>query len=144
MAELPVFSISPLPILRFGSALAVLGIAAVLVIMLSLRGLDQPWVVTVHTLTFYGITVGAYAALPFIRRGDIAMVAMWLVLVAGVAPCIGGQELSAPRMFADMGGVLMAAAPIYIARYRQLAQGDTRPLHRREGEPPIAAAEAAQ
>ncbi len=128
------FSISPFPILRFGSAVAVLSIAIVLVLMLSLRAAGLPWLVTLHVLTFYGITAGAYAALPFIRRGDILMVASWLVLGAGVAPCFAGQELSAPHMFADMAGVLMAAGPIYIARYRQVAQGDTRPLQRREGE----------
>jgi hypothetical protein len=145
----PVFSISPFPILRFGSAVAVLCVAVVLVLMLSLRPADLPWVVTVHTLTFYAITAGAYAALPFIRRGDIVMVAGWLVLGAGVAPCFAGQELSAPHMFADMAGVLLAAAPIYIARHRQIAQGDTRPQHRREGEaaavaePPKAGAPAA-
>ena len=36
----------------------------------------------------------------------------------------------------------MAAAPIYIARYRQVTQGDTRPLQRREGEAVAAAAVA--
>lgn len=128
------FSISPFPILRFGSAVAVLSIAIILVLMLSLRAVGPPWLVTIHVLTFYGITAGAYAALPFIRRGDILMVASWLVLGAGVAPCFAGRELSAPHMFADMAGVLMAAAPIYIARYRQVAQGDIRPMQRREGE----------
>jgi hypothetical protein len=66
------------------------------------------------------------------RRGDVAMVAMWLVLGVGVAPCFSGQELSAPHMFADLAGVLMGAAPIYIARFRQIAQGDVRPYRRRE------------
>ena len=134
MSGLPVFSISPFPILRFGTAAAVLAAAIGLVLMLGLRGENLPHVVTVHALTFYGVTSGAYLALPFIRRGDIAMVAMWLVLGAGVAPCFAGQELSALRMFSDMAGVLLAAAPIYIARHRQLAQGDTRHPHRRESE----------
>ena len=133
------FSISPFPILRFGAAAAVLAVAIGLVLMLGLRGENLPNVVTVHALTFYGITAGAYLVLPFIRRGDIAMVAMWLVLAAGVAPCVAGQELSALRMFSDMAGVLMATAPIYIARHRQVVQGDTRPAHRREGERPSVA-----
>jgi hypothetical protein len=33
-----------------------------------------------------------------------------------------------------MAGVLMGAAPIYIARFRQLAQGDIRPQLRREAD----------
>jgi hypothetical protein len=44
-------------------------------------------------------------------------------------------------MFADMAGVLLAAAPIYIARLRQVAQGDTRHPRRRQSEREISAAE---
>src|SRR5215467_6933153 len=61
-----------------------------------------PNIITAHVLVFYGITAGAYAALPFVRRGDIVMGGMWLVLAAGVGPCVTGQEISAPHMFADM------------------------------------------
>src|SRR6185312_16502046 len=83
-------------------------------------------------LVFSGITAGAYGLLQFVRRGDIFMAAMWLVLAVGVAPCVQGEELSPLHMFADMAGVLMAAGPIYLARYRQVAQGDTRHNRRRE------------
>jgi hypothetical protein len=111
------------------------GLAAVAVAaLLTLRGAALPNVVTVHTLTFYGVTTGAYAVLPLVRRGDVLMVAIWLVLAAGVAPCVAGQEISAVHMFADMAGVLMAGIPIYVARLRQLAQGDTRMLRRRQTE----------
>jgi hypothetical protein len=94
----------------------------------------------VHGLVFYAVTAAAYALLPLVRRGDVVMGAVWLVLAAGVAPCVLGQEISAPRMFADMAGVLMAALPIYIARLRQVAQGDMRepPLRRQtERETPL-------
>ena len=63
------------------------------------------------------------------------MVAVWIVLGVGVAPCFAGRELSASHMFADLAGVLMGAAPIYIARFRQIAQGDIRLYRRRETEP---------
>jgi hypothetical protein len=128
------FAIAPLKMVRFAAASAVLTVAVVLVSPLSQiqsRFAEQPWL---RMLIFYGVTAGAYAALPFIRRGDVAMVAMWLVLAVGVAPCFGGRELSATNMFADMGGVLMAAVPIYIARFRQVIQGDTRTHRRRETE----------
>ncbi len=116
---------------RLISALVVLSCAVMLVAPLSLpaEGLANE---VVSAAIFYGVTAGAYGALPFVRRGDIAMVAMWLVLAVGVAPCVEGRELSAPHMFADMAGVLMAAGPIYLARFRQLAQGDTRHQRRRE------------
>src|ERR1700744_2083279 len=101
--------------MRVVSALVVLACAVVLVAPLSLRAAmisDRPFV---DLLAFYGVTAGAYGLLPFVRRGDIAIVAMWVVLGVGVAPCFSGQELSADHMFADLGGVLMGAAPIYIA-----------------------------
>ena len=64
----------------------------------------------------------------------LAIVAMWVVLGVGVAPCFMGQELSASDMFADMAGVALGVAPIYIARFRQVAQGDVRHARRRKAE----------
>ena len=126
--------------MRFASALVVLTCAVALVWMLSRRDPALPDNIQVHTLAFYGLTAGAYVLLPFVRRGDIAVVAMWLVLAMGVAPCLAGQEISAPLMFADMAGVLMSAVPVYIARFRQIAQGDVRPQRRREAEDGVYAA----
>jgi hypothetical protein len=102
---------------RLASALVVLACAIALVAPLTLPGAMADSI-ALHTLTFYGVTAGAYGLLPFVRRGDIAMVAMWVVLGAGVGPCFAGQELSPSHMFADMGGVLMGVTPIYIARFR--------------------------
>ena len=123
---------------RAVSALVVVICAVVIVLPLSLRPALLPDSLSVTALVFYGVTAGAYGLLPFVRRGDIVMVAMWLVLGVGVAPCFLGQEISAARMFADMGGVLAAALPIYIARFRQVAQGDVRVYRRREAEVPEA------
>ena len=121
----------PLRLVRFASAAVVLACAVVLVSPLSAHGAGRVDSVALHALTFYGVTAGAFGLLPFVRRGDVAIVAMWLVLGMGVAPCFWGEEISAPHVFADLGGVLMATAPIYIARFRQLAQGDIRDHQRR-------------
>ena len=126
------FAALPLRIPRLAAALAVAGCAVALVGALSLNSADLPNLITLHWAIFYGVTAGGYLALPFIRRGDILMVAGWLVLASGVGPCILGQEISAPNMFADMAGVATAAAPIYIARLRQIAQGDLRNPRRRQ------------
>jgi heme/copper-type cytochrome/quinol oxidase subunit 3 len=120
--------------IRFAAALAVLAGAMAVVAPLAVSGEVFPDTVWARGLTFYLVTAGAYALLPYMRRGDIAMVAMWLVLAVGVAPCFVGQELSAVHMFSDMGGVAAAVIPIYIARFRQVAQGDMRPYRRREAE----------
>ena len=118
--------------MRFSAALVVLTCAVVLVTPLSLRSAMLGDTPIVDALTFYGVTAGAYGLLPFMRRGDIAMVAMWVVLGVGVAPCFMGEEVSALHMFGGIAGVLMAAAPIYIARFRQMAQGDIREYRRRQ------------
>lgn len=82
-------------------------------------------------LLFYAGTALAYATMPYVRRGDIPLVAMWVVLGAELAPSIGGQLLSPTRVTADVTGIVLAALPIYIARLRQVKQGDTRQLSRR-------------
>lgn len=124
---------NPLILMRF--AVALFAVTGLLVLASPLSGgAILPESLAGRALVFYGLTAGAYCILPRVRRGDIAAVAMWLVLGVGVAPCILGRELSAPHMFADMGGVILAAAPVYIARFRQVVQGDTRMMRRRRNE----------
>ena len=125
--------------MRFAAAFVALTAAACVVAPLTVWGAGLPADnIAARAGLFYAITCGAYVFLPFIRRGDIAMVTMWLVLAVGIAPCIGGRELNPAHMFADMAGVLMAAAPIYIARFRQTVQGDVRRYGRRETDVPPA------
>lgn len=85
-------------------------------------------------LLFYIGTSLAYAAMPFARRGDIPLVAAWVVLLSELAPCIGGDLMSPIKVAADALGVVLAASPIYIARFRQVQQGDIRPAGRRASE----------
>jgi len=83
---------------------------------------------------FYVAVSLAYVLMPYARRGDIPLVAMWVVLAAELAPLAAGQLISPRTTAADVAGVLMAAGPIYIARARQLMQGDARPRNRRATE----------
>lgn len=128
------FRFASFRMMRLVSALVVLVGAIVLVSPLSIRNVALPGDLTVDAITFYGVTAGAYGLLPYVRRGDVAIVAMWVVLGVGIAPCFVGQEISASHMFADMAGVLLAAGPIFIARFRQVAQGDVRLYRRRQDE----------
>jgi hypothetical protein len=130
------FTTPRIRVLRLVAALAALTAAACVVAPLTLGGEGFPSDnLVARTVLFYVVTSGAYAFLPFVRRGDIAMVTMWLVLAVGVTPCMAGRELNASHMFADMAGVLMSALPIYIARFRQVVQGDMRIYRRRETDP---------
>jgi hypothetical protein len=56
------------------------------------------------------------------------------VLLAELSPCVTGELMSPAKVAADAAGVLMAAAPIYVARLRQVMQGDVRPGGRRASE----------
>ncbi len=124
--------------LRFVAAFVALVAAVCVVAPLTVWGGAFPADnVAARAMLFYAITSGAYAFLPLVRRGDIAMVTMWLVLAVGIAPCIAGRELNPQHMFADMAGVLMSALPVYIARFRQMVQGDLRAYHRRETDPTV-------
>jgi hypothetical protein len=99
---------------------------------LSLTPLAEPFLA--RLLMFYVATCLAYALMPFVRRGDIPLVAAWVVLLSELAPCVTGQLISPIKVTADALGVAMAAAPIYLARLRQVRQGDTRPGGRRASE----------
>jgi hypothetical protein len=83
---------------------------------------------------FYLATSIAYVLMPYVRRSDIPLAAMWVVLAVELAPLTVGQMLSAEGVAADVAGIAMATAPIYIARARQMLQGDTRGHSRRAGE----------
>jgi hypothetical protein len=134
-----VFTLAQTRTMRFAAAFVALTAAACVVAPLTVWGHGLPSDnIAARAGLFYAITCSAYVFLPFIRRGDIAMVTMWLVLAVGIAPCIGGRELDPTHMFADMAGVLMAAGPIYIARFRQTMQGDVRRYGRRETDVPPA------
>lgn len=121
-----------LPVLRrpFYPPLAV-GLGTV-VLALSLTPFTQAF--APRLLLFYAGTSLAYGLMPFVRRGDVPLVAAWVVLAAELTPCFSGQLMSPEKVAADALGVLMAAGPIYIARLRQVLQGDVRPGGRRATE----------
>ena len=108
---------------------AAAGVLGLVVLTLSLTPLAEPFLA--RMLLFYLGALGAYALMPFARRGDIPLLAAWVVLLSELAPCIGGQLISPEKVTADALGVLLAAAPVYVARFRQVRQGDTRPAGRR-------------
>lgn len=119
-----------LPRRSFHAVLAC-GISAA-VVLLALSGVAASFAERVGL--FYLATSLAYALMPYVRRGDIPLAAMWVVLVVELGPLTMGEMISARGVTADVAGVAMAAVPIYIARARQMLQGDTRGHSRRAGE----------
>jgi hypothetical protein len=102
------------------------------VLGLSLTPLAEPFLA--RMLLYYAGASLAYALMPFVRRGDIPLVAAWVVLLAELAPCFAGQLISPSKVAADVMGVALAVTPIYLARLRQVQQGDTRPGGRRASD----------
>lgn len=102
------------------------------VLWLCLAGVAQGFIARV--LLFYAATSLAYGLMPRVRRVDIPLAAMWIVLGAELAPLFAGRMISPMTVAADVLGVAMAAGPIFIARARQLMQGDLRLRTRRSGE----------
>ena len=90
---------------------------------------------------FYLAVACAYGLMPLARRGDIPLVAAWVVLISELAPCALGHMLSPAHVAADSAGVIMAAAPIYIARLRQIRQGDLGSAQKRAMQRRIADAD---
>ena len=107
------------------------GISAA-VVLLALTGVAASF--GERVTLFYLATSLAYVLMPYVRRSDIPLAAMWVVLVVELAPLTLGRVISASGVAADVAGIAMAAAPIYIARARQMMQGDTRGRSRRAGE----------
>src|SRR5687768_10533160 len=89
----------------------------VVVLGLSLTPITEPFLA--RLLLFYAGTHLAYGLVAFVRRGDVPLVAAWVVLLAELPPCIGGALMSPVKVTAVALRVLMGAAPIYIARLRQ-------------------------
>ena len=103
-----------------------------LVLGLSQTTLADPFLGRVFL--FYIGTSLAYVVKPPMRRGDIPLVAVWVVLFSELLPGFTGHMISAENVLADGLGILMATAPIYVARFRQVQQGDIRSEVRRSAD----------
>ena len=125
--KLPALTAIPRPL--YVPVGAVMGLA---ILAVSLTPLGEPFLARV--LIFYAGVSAAYGLMPYVRRGDIPLVAAWVVLLAELAPCFAGQLIAPEKVTADVLGVLMAAGPIFVARLRQVQQGDIRPCGRRATE----------
>src|SRR5688572_24073063 len=54
-----------------------------------------------RVLLFYAGTSMAYGLMPYVRRGDVPLVAAWVVLLSELTPCIAGELISPTKVAAD-------------------------------------------
>lgn len=88
------------------------------------------WDKLAHAAMFYGLTLLALASLPSNRKGDIALAVIAIAGASEIAQHFAGREMSLLDWLADISGVFVATAPVYVARMRHLAQRARRDAHR--------------
>jgi hypothetical protein len=76
----------------------------------------------VHAGCFYAYTLVALACWPAHRKADIALAVIALGALSEAAQGVCGRDASAGDLVADALGVMLAAGPLWVARFRQLAQ----------------------
>lgn len=127
--------------LRWAGVLA--GLAAAVVIAGPFRyadlGLPFPDIVA-HALLFYGLGVLMLGALPNSRTADLALALLLIGCVSEVVQAMVGREMSLLDLGGDAAGILLAAGPTYLARFRAVVRthphvtfAELRRMDRREG-----------
>ncbi len=87
-----------------------------------------------HFATFYGLTFMALAAMPRIRKWDIAVAAIGFGGLIEVMQTLTGRDGEILDWVADSFGIIMAVAPMYSEGFRMWARGETRRPRRRRSD----------
>ena len=133
---------------RFGAVFAAVAAAVALTGPFRYRDLGLPFPDTVaHALLFYGLTLGATAALPRSRAAEIAIAMVGLGAASEAAQALVGREMSLHDLAGDAAGVFFAYAPVAVGRLRELTRTHPHmtfaelhridPRNRRSEKPPV-------
>ncbi len=110
-------------ILHVRIAVAV-GFAAMIVLLLGpFQGLEERIGLsdkTAHAAAFYVLSLALFAALPRMRRTDLALGLLALAAATEVAQTLTGRTGSFPDFAADAAGVVVAVLPAMVERLRFL------------------------
>jgi hypothetical protein len=82
----------------------------------------QGWDKLAHGTMFYGFTLLALVCLPWNRKGEIIVAVIAIGGASEVAQHFTGRDMSLFDWLADAAGVIVAAAPVYVARLREIAR----------------------
>jgi VanZ family protein len=109
--------------LRRGAILGALAAGVALVGPFRYSDLGLPFPDTIaHAILFYGLTVGAMAALPRSRATDIALTMTALAAGSELAQMTVGREASVHDTLGDLLGVAVAYVPVAVGRLRELTR----------------------
>ncbi|HVZ29118.1 MAG TPA: VanZ family protein [Asticcacaulis sp.] len=101
------------------------------------QGAEQSFGLTdkeAHFATFYGLTFMALAALPRIRKWDVAVAALAFGGLIEVLQTMTGRDGDILDWLADSFGIVMAVAPMYTEGFRMWTRGEARRPRRRRSE----------
>lgn len=87
-----------------------------------------------HFGTFYGLTFLSLAALPRIRKWDVAVAALAFGGLIEVLQTVTGRDGDILDWVADSFGIAMAVVPMYTEGFRMWARGETRRPKRRRSD----------
>lgn len=87
-----------------------------------------------HFATFYGLTFMALAALPRIRKWDVAVAALAFGGLIEVLQTVSGRDGDILDWLADGIGIAMAVVPMYTEGFRMWARGEARRPKRRRSD----------
>ena len=102
--------------------LTVFAAAIATVLLLGPFHAPQGWDKLAHATMFYGFTLLALVCLPWSRKGEIVLAVVAIGAASEIAQGFTGRDMSVFDWLADSAGALIAAAPVYVAQLRQVAQ----------------------
>jgi len=106
-----------------------IGLAALLVLLLGpFQGLEERIGLSdkaAHVAAFYVLSLALFAALPSLRRTDLALGVLALAAATEVAQTFTGRTGSFPDFAADAAGVLVAVLPATVERLRYFLTSTT-------------------
>jgi VanZ family protein len=87
-----------------------------------------------HFATFYGLTFMALAAMPRIRKWDVAVAALAFGGLIEILQTMTGRDGDILDWLADTIGIAMAVVPMYTEGFRMWTRGEARRPRRRRSE----------
>ncbi len=118
----------------FARYLTVLLAGAAVVLMLGPFAIADGWDKFAHAGMFYGFSLLTLLCLPWSRKDEIFLALIAVAATSEISQRLTGRSASTIDLLADLAGVVVAAAPVYVARFRQVAQQGSARHNRRTSE----------
>ena len=106
--------------------------AIAMLLLLGPLAIYDGWDKFAHAGLFYGFTLLTLMCLPWSRKDEVFLALIAVAAASEISQRLTGRSASTLDLLADMAGVAAAAAPVYVARFRQVAQQGSARHNRRK------------